>query len=259
MPRNPNERDEKLEARDIRITPQGGAKVEKQHGKLYQWFDNFWYHHKWKVIVIALLLVVLTVCVVQCATRDDKKDATLVLAGPYGFANDETGYRQLLACLTTLLPEDYDGDGSKKIQMVHYSFYSDEVIAEYEAEGIMINRAENATNKQNFSKTLTFGEASVLFIDPYLFEELCKSKHLVDLETLLGADPAGGIKVENGAGELGVWGVALSETKLYKDNTAVQKLPEDTVVCLFAKTLHTNDEEYARRVAYLKALLGVAE
>ena len=35
------------EVREEKVTP-----VYEPGGKFYKWFDNFWYHNKWKVIII---------------------------------------------------------------------------------------------------------------------------------------------------------------------------------------------------------------
>ena len=40
-----NKKEEKLQGREIQLGG-GRARTERQHGKLYLWFDNFWYHHK---------------------------------------------------------------------------------------------------------------------------------------------------------------------------------------------------------------------
>ena len=45
-------KEEKLEEREIVFRP-NAAKSERPHGKVYRWLDNFWYHHKWKTIIIA--------------------------------------------------------------------------------------------------------------------------------------------------------------------------------------------------------------
>ena len=34
-----------------------------------RWLDNFWYHHKWAVIITVFFLVVLIVCVLQMSSR----------------------------------------------------------------------------------------------------------------------------------------------------------------------------------------------
>jgi hypothetical protein len=55
-----NKREERLQGRDVQLGG-GTARAERQHGKLYLWFDNFWYHHKWKTIIISFFAVVVLV------------------------------------------------------------------------------------------------------------------------------------------------------------------------------------------------------
>ena len=37
--------------------------------KIGKKLDNFWYYHKWKVIVCIFIAVIVIICAVQCATR----------------------------------------------------------------------------------------------------------------------------------------------------------------------------------------------
>ena len=36
--------------------------------RFLKWLDNYWYHYKWRTIVILFFAVLLIVCVVQCST-----------------------------------------------------------------------------------------------------------------------------------------------------------------------------------------------
>ena len=51
-PYDHREREDKLEGRELHLGRRGDAvRRDRPHGKLYRWFDNFWYHNKWKTII----------------------------------------------------------------------------------------------------------------------------------------------------------------------------------------------------------------
>lgn len=259
-------REEKPSGVEPVITPRSG---ERQHGKLYRWLDNFWYHHKWAVIVTLFIAVVLTVCIVQMATREGDGDVSVVAAGPYGFMTDEAGLTSLQQCLATYLPADYDENGAKEVRV-----YSFPVFSEAEAEALANRTDENGNNLglsvdgyantqeyQRFSQYITTGEAAVMLLSPWLFEELTgRSDCLVDVASLVdGGVPANAIATQKADGSIGYYGIRLCETKLWRDNSAIRgKLPEDTVLCLMMPTLlgdNADEEHYNKSVEYFGILM----
>ena len=262
------ENNDKLQAHDI-VLGAGKNGEERPHGKLYRFFDNLWYHHKWKIIAALFLAAVLTVVIVQCARQEKAGDVTLLTAGPYGFTTEEAKLRDLQNCLATYLPEDYDGDGEKRITLIYYSIYSEEEIAAEAARtdengkpaGEGVNRSYNAEQYQQYSQHLRLGECSVLFLSPRLFEEqtALDTTGLADLSQILEARPAGAVVPEGGDAEGSYYGVRLSETALWCDNSAVRgALPENTIICLYRPGLSgesSKPEKYAQSVALFKALV----
>ncbi|MBE6702834.1 MAG: hypothetical protein E7585_05430 [Ruminococcaceae bacterium] len=229
-------REEKLEDRDIAF---GGTalKQEKQHGKLYRWFDNFWYHHKWKTIISLFLVIVVVVCTVQMCGRAPAGDMRVILCGPYNLMMDEAGVNDLKKCLANHLAADYDENGVKQVDISSYSVYSEAQIKAFAANvdengdpaPIVINTQVNASNYQSFISYIQTGDASVMFLDPWLFEKM--KNQLTPLRNVLETVPENAITavVEEQTVALGI---CLGETALYRENTAMQVLPEDTVICL---------------------------
>ena len=129
-----NRREEKLEAHDIRLG-RSPMRAERPHGKIYRWFDNFWYHHKWKTLIIAFFAVVVLVCALQMCGKEDEGDVAILMVGPYGFATEQSGIGDLQAFLDKTLPQDYDENGSKRVDIVHYTVYSEAQIKAYAAQG----------------------------------------------------------------------------------------------------------------------------
>lgn len=250
-----NRREEKLEAREISVNPTPYKRPERQHGKLYRWFDNFWYHHKWATIATLFITFVVVVCVVQMCSREEEGDVSVVMAGPYGFATEENGNLPLKQCLATYLPADYNENGKKDVTIVSYPIYSEDEIKEVEGRvdekgepiGVSIDRYTNSQNYQHFFSYLQTGSASVMFVSPYLFEQLsARGGVLADLSAIVG-------------GSAQILGVVLRETSLWRENSAIRdKLPEDTVICLMMPTVlgNASDSSYQNAVDYVKALLN---
>ena len=260
-------RDEKREGREIRF---GAPKnrPEKAHGKVYRWFDNFWYHHKWATIATLVLVVVLSVCIFQMCSREEEGDVTLITAGPYGFATNESGLSDLKKCLATYVAEDYNGNGMKDVTLHSYTIFSEAEAGEYESRvdengeslGLTVNRYQNTQEYQSFTQYLTTGDAAILFLSSWLAEQYATTTNaLVDLGGFLGATPENGVLATVSGGKTVCYGVKLSETALWRENSAVRdNLPEDTVICMMVPGVLGNNadvETYNRAVAMLKALI----
>ena len=252
---DPN-KEEKLQAKEISL---GGTvtKAEKPHGKLYRWLDNFWYHHKWKTIIISFFAVVILVCTLQMCRKEESGDIAILAVGPYSFVSEDSGLSDFQNCLGTYLPADFDGNGVKKVDVISYTVYSEEQIKAYQAEGIQMDTAGNVSAKNQFHSYMQTGECSILFLDPWLYEEVKANGLLKELQAQLGYTPEGGILTES-EGKSACYGVRLGDTALYRENIAMQKLPADTVICIAAPVVtgkSGKEAEFAKAVDYFKALV----
>ena len=264
-----HEREDKLEAHGIaRVAADGSPRPPRQHGKLYRWLDNFWYHHKWAVIAALFITVVLLVCILQMCGREEKPDVTVAMAGPYSFTTDEAGLTALKKCLATYLAEDLNGDGEKTVKVNYYSVYSEQEIAEEAVRvdeegnpvGQEISTAQNTQEYNLFRQYLTTGDAAVLFLSPWLFEEYStKSICLADVAPHFGDTlPAGAEISVIEDGSTRVYGVRLADTALWRENSAIRSvLPENTYICLMQPGVLGNNSDvdaYNAAVAYFVAL-----
>ena len=223
--------------------------------------DNFWYHHKWTVIVTAFFVAVALICIVQLVNRP-KYDTSVCLASTYRM--DKSERAELEKLLIRICPEDFNGDGEKLVNIVEYQIYSeDEFLAEAEsyaavtnAEGetdsFQINRKHNSDEYKNFSNFTMTGETSVYILSPYLYENLRDNDRLKPLSSLY---PEGNLPA--GARADG-YGVALKDTDFYKYNPAAQVYPENAIICVHCPTLggrSKKDALYAEDVAFFKAIV----
>ena len=240
-----NRTKEKLEA---------GSVVERS--PLLRWLDNFWYHHKWTVIVTVFFAVVLIMGLVQILSKD-AYDVSLTYGGSYRM-NDEERV-EFEAVLNSLCPEDYDGNGKKAVQYMIYEVYSEKEIlklkaeAEEQGQDFVFNAKYNQDEFDNFTAFAGTGECSVYFLSPYLYEVLKASDRVLPLKELYGEQPLPEGALEDG------FGVALKDTDLYEYHSAVQTLPEDTVVCLLRSTVWnmsgSREEAYRHAEALFRALV----
>lgn len=248
--REPQNDGDKLEAGDI-----------KAASPALRWLDNFWYHNKWTVIVVAFFVTVAVVGIVQMVNRP-RYDTSICLGSTYRMNQEERA--DLEALLQRICPEDFNGNGEKLVNVTEYQVYSEEeILAEmdrYEAmtdeEGnpdqFQINRKFNVDENNNFiAFTKTF-ETSVYILSPYLYGILKDGNRLKPLSEVY---PDGNLP--EGALSDG-FGIALKDTDFYKYNPAAQVYPENCILCLALNSevigRSSKPELYAQDVAFFKAI-----
>ena len=210
--------------------------------RTYNKLQNFWYHNKWTVIVVAFFVVVIAVCTVQMLGKD-KYDVSIVYGGTVRMEADERA--AFLGALQDVLPEDFDNDGKKAVGLIEYRIFSqEEIYTEIETviDGELVTQKKEQValswNTEQFSSMQSAvsktGEYSLCFASPYVYEQLLK-----------------GYVVEGKA-------VRLGDTDFYLYNEAVQVLPADTMVCLLRQFMvgqSSKDAIYARSVALYDAIV----
>lgn len=211
--------------------------------RVYNKLQNFWYHNKWTVIVVAFFVCVVVVCTLQMFGKE-KYDVSIVYGGTAHMESDERA--AFVGALQGILPEDYDNNGKKAVGLVEYQIFSEkeiytEVEKEVDGEQVTVkepmvalnwNTEQYSSMQSAVSKT---GEYSLCFASPYVYEQLLK-----------------GYAVEGKT-------VRLGDTDFYLYNEAVQVLPADTVVCLLRQFMvgqSSKDEIYNRSVALFDAIVA---
>ena len=106
-------KEEKLQGGEIHLRP--SMRAEREHGKVYKWFDNYWYHHKWKTIIGLFLTIVILVCSLQMCSKEKTGDISVLLGVPYAF-EEEAVYNGFRSCISLYIPEEYDTDGDGGIR-----------------------------------------------------------------------------------------------------------------------------------------------
>lgn len=210
--------------------------------KVLSKLENFWYHNKWTVIVVAFFACVILVCTVQMFGKD-RYDATVLCGTTEYLSSDERA--ALIGTVEQLLPKDYDKSGDKAIAMIDYQIFSEKELyeeIETEIDGVMTTvKVEkvaahwNADQYNGMRDAIKTGEYSLCFASPYVYEQLLAG-YVAEGKT-----------------------VRLGDTDFYRYNEAVQVLPADTVVCLlrqFAIGESSKDDVYARSEALFDAIVA---
>lgn len=231
------------------------AEFQVQKSPFLAWLDNFWYHYKWHTIVIVFFVTVLTLGVVQLFTRPSY-DVNFVCAGTYRMNSEE--HEKYAALLGSLLPEDYDGNGEKSVNIMAYQIYSDADVqeemskAEAESEKYFFNTKNNTDEFDNFSKYTMTGDCSVLLLSPHLYESLALEGRLLPVASLYeGRDLPAGVTKDG-------YGVAIAQTHFYQYHPEAQVLSEDMILCILQPLVwggNSKDAAYARDKAFFCAMI----
>ena len=211
----------KLEAAEIKLTSSSPMASK---------LSNFWYYHKWKVIIGAFILVLVVVCIIQFATKEDA-DAAVVIAVPEILEAEQV--EAIDRVLTSFLSSDVNGDGKKYIDVYNYSVYTEEEMemantSETDADGSYVTKVarQYATDQaKQYTSFLQTGSSSVVIVSEDLYAKLKSSETVRTLNSVFGED------LPKGAMEDG-YGVRLGDTYLYEYFPELQVLPADSIVCL---------------------------
>ncbi len=192
--------------------------------KVKNWFSNYWYYYKWGVIIVGAFAVILTICLVQCATKE-KYDVNIMYTGPHIF---EVGEKDALSSAFEQIMDDYNGDGKTVADIMDMTAFTDDqirnAVGENPEEELLIKYAPYTVDRvrQNFTSAIS-GDGYVCLIDKYWYDILKSNNAIVTLNEVLGYTP------ENAIDEYSVYLCDLEFYKFFTDS--VGKLPEDTIVC----------------------------
>ncbi len=236
----------KLDASDIKLT---------SSSPILSKLDNFWYYHKWKVIIILFFAIVLIVGIVQMTGKSEGDESVIIAVPEYLYAEDIEG---LNTVLSSLVPNN-DGE-AKRVDLFTYSIYSEQEMEaenteETDEEGRYVVKVVNSYNVsqiEQYRSYLQTGEVSLLFLSPYLYDELRENNRLRPLLESFGENLPTGAMSDG-------YGVRLGDTYLYEFFEEMKVLPADTVICLSRAYIwgaSSDSESYSDTVEYYKSLVN---
>ncbi len=135
----------KMQNGEMEAPPKPSEVAVKPQTAMEKW-QNIWFHDKWLIIILALIIASIAFLTVQCATKT-KYDATVVV-----FTYTLTGDKNCEAMAEYIKPyaKDINGDGEVNISVVNCSFNN--------ADG----NSEYSYAARTRAQTMLAGEASAL-------------------------------------------------------------------------------------------------
>lgn len=199
--------------------------------KFFKWFDNFWYHHKWKTIVICFFVIVFVICTVQMCSREEM-DLYIMYAGPDALKQEDI---QALKLIFSEVAGDANGDGVGKTEFIDLYILSPEQVeekkAEFEEAGepVVVNNQMFATYYDQFEQHIWTGDTVICLLDPHLYESVYVMKDGVKLSGFMKLEDVLGKKPENAYDD---YSIRLKDTEFGK----YCNLDEDILLCIRVKS-----------------------
>ena len=194
--------------------------VEKE-----SWLSNFWYHHKWKVIIVSAFAFIFITLGAQFMSKSNP-DIKILYAGPLYFTPNQS--QAVSLCLYDLM-EDYNGDGEKKITVNDMVYMTAQQMLDAQdaalaaGEEFAVDRQSNAQTAEQFTYEIMAGDSLICFLAPDQYQSVAAAEAFVPLEEIFGYVPEGAVDA---------YGLRICETKFYKYYTQVQIFGEDTIIAL---------------------------
>lgn len=231
-------------------------KITVEKGKFLKWLDNYWYHYKWPTIVVAFFVVVLSVCLIQSWTNEEK-DILITYAGPTYLAADDKA--AIETTLSDTLPEGFGHKGADgKAGLINYEIYSKEQMKQIEIDNyekedpVSIDPVFNANEYSSLVSLYKTGNGSIYILDRWLYDELFNNdgttERLKPLSEIFGETPNGAIDA---------YGIRLGDTAIYQSNPVLKALPADSIICLHEQIMGQKD--YEKEVEAFKEIAKLAE
>lgn len=179
--------------------------------------DNFWYHNKWKVIIITFIVIVAAVCIPQLFARKTY-NIMVMYAGPKAISTVE--YDAIISDITKAALAA--GITSPSLNFSRITYIPEELAKKYEEEGIFYNGAMNYEAFQAFQNSLIVGDYIILLLDKSLYGYVSAPDILSPLSELSSAMP------ESANDEYSVYISAIKD----EYSSAFSVFPQDTLICL---------------------------
>ena len=232
-----------------------GGELRVSHGKVWRWFDNFWYHYKWQTIIAAVGLFAVLFCTLTMCRRKEP-DFYFYYAGQGEFSGDEQ--RAIVSSLSKAAGEDgRDAEVSVTFLFLMTNDQIKRFGEEHAGDGLSVNGGQIGQNRELLSNEIMTGNALIMFFDPeVLAETQASSDAFLPIRSYAPADTP----EEAFSGE---YGIDLRYT-VFAADPAFAAFPEGTVVAIrngiSALALFQREEALENRARYetlLKKWLSV--
>lgn len=219
-------------ARRLRLTgAESGDAIHEGEAARGSFFADFWYHHKWKVIIGAAFAFILITGIAQYAAHANP-DITMLYAGTKYITATQN---QKLTDIFESMAEDTNGDGRVYVQLNDVVFYTEDQLADYAAwcqengEDMTIDRLANKHAYDRYVQQV-WADPLICIFSESQYREVAMSGGFVKLADLLSGDP--GALEALGDAAVDEYGVRFSETKFCRFYDAAQIFPPDALIAV---------------------------
>ncbi len=214
---NPMEREEKMEGGKIAIK-----------NPVFKWLDNFWYHYKWTVLIVAFFVITFAFCFSQCTQRR-VSDSYITFVGGY------TPQLEEIAAIEQIFYQIHQQTDVQKATSVGFSsypfytegelkaLYTNPETGEVDTYGFALAKQSNKDRYDSFSSYMMTGECSIWLVSNYIYENKFRESMAVELSKNFDVLPSSAYDE---------YAIRLGDTELYQYYDALQVLPEDTLIVL---------------------------
>ncbi|MBR5044918.1 MAG: hypothetical protein IKX66_06165 [Clostridia bacterium] len=141
-----------------------GGELHVKHGKAWRWFDNFWYHYKWQIIIVAIVLIAVLVCMLSMCHRKDP-DFYFYYVGQGEFSGDEQ--RAIISSLSKASGDDgHDADVSVTFLFLMTNDQIKRFGEEHKDDGLTVNGGLIGQNRELLSNEIMTGTRSLCSLIP---------------------------------------------------------------------------------------------
>ena len=222
-----------------------GGELHVEHGKVWRWFDNFWYHYKWRTIIILVGVIAVLVSVLSMCRRAEP-EYEFYYVGQGNFSRDEQ--RGIISALSKASGENgKDADVSLTFLFLMTNDQIRRYGEEHAGDGTSVDGGLIGQNRELLSNEIMTGNAIIMFFDPEVLAETQASS-----EAFL---PIRSYAPEGTPDEAfsGDYGIDLRYT-VFADDPAFAAFPEGTVVAIrngiSALALFQRDKALENRARY---------
>ncbi len=185
-------------------------------------WENFWYHHKWKTMIALFAVLLAIICTAQMCTQNSY-ELYILYAGPgYVTPNETRSVQSSLSQLTGT-----DEESNVMFSVINYmneaQIAEKKALAEAEGVDLYIDLYGNANALERFQMEIVAGNSVICLLDPLLYASVREGGGLLPLSEILDEAPTATIDE---------YGIRLGDIPLYQSISVLENLPADTVLCV---------------------------
>ena len=199
-----------------------------------EFWPNFWFKYKWRVIIIASFVFIFLVVGIQMLTVV-KHDVTIMYAGPKYVVHKQESFEEAFGSFA----KDYNEDGELHTlftTIVYMTPEQQEQAAAGNENDLMALSKANRESYEAFKSQIMSGRVVFYILDPSLYNEYVDI--FANVSDVLGYTPDSSLLYSEKA-------VYLKQTDFAKYFDCFKELPDDALICIMDKHVFSDEDELA--------------